>query len=116
LAWSKLIVAGISCDPPPLVSLCKRRVCLGMTSNSFFGLRQSWRRAQRGGHAKTSARLKHSVIFPLQVPAYLPDCPLIYSQSKGFLGQNNWVFSLPVRIKKSVNLSNIEQPVFVPQM
>src|SRR5579864_8748470 len=107
----------MSCDSPPLVGLCKRRVCLAMTSNSFSGLRQWWRRAQRGGHAKkTSVRLKHSLVFPLQILTYLSNYPLIYYQSKESLIQNNWAFSVPVRVKKVPIVSDIEQTIFVPQM
>jgi hypothetical protein len=46
-------VAGISCDPPPVVvGLCKRRVCLGMTSDSFS--------IQNGGSGVLSVRTREA--------------------------------------------------------
>jgi hypothetical protein len=37
----RLAVAGISCDPPPLVGLCKRRVCVGIVTLASFSIQTS---------------------------------------------------------------------------
>ena len=80
--WSGLIAAGMSRDPPPVVDLCKRRVCLDITSYSSC-IQNSGGSVRTRGTAKRDRSTLSAPGFKLCLEC--SDYRTIYCQSKDFL-------------------------------